>query len=346
MQHDSLLVLVTGSGPVVQLVLYLLILMSIASWGVILYKTRQVRVARRQSERFIEGFWETRNLTTIHSDTGKLGESPVAQVFQAGYEELLRLTRAKRHAGPEEGSLSTELAGVANVERAMRRATSQEITRLERMLTFLATTASATPFIGLFGTVWGIMNAFRGLSVTQSATIQAVAPGISEALIATAAGLFAAIPAVIAYNYFPADPGSGGRDGELLCGVSQYCGEALPQVAGMAFNERNGEAISQINVTPLVDVMLVLLVIFMVTAPILQQGVAVNLPQVRAGALTGEEIQLVVSVTADGATYLNKTRITEQDLTAKLQAILPRTGRRRAGHLPAAAIRPCRTARS
>ena len=90
----------------------------------------------------------------------------------------------------------------------------------------------------------------------------------------------------------------------------------------MAFNERNGEAISQINVTPLVDVMLVLLVIFMVTAPILQQGVAVNLPQVRAGALTGEEIQLVVSVTADGATYLNKTRITEQDLTAKLQAIL------------------------
>jgi biopolymer transport protein TolQ len=201
-QHDSLLVLVTGSGPVVQVVLYLLVMMSVASWGVILYKTRQVRVARQQSERFIESFWETRNLTTIHSETGRLSESPVAQVFRAGYQELLRLTRAKRQADSEESGLTTELAGIANVERAMRRATSQEITRLERALTFLATTASATPFIGLFGTVWGIMNAFRGLSVTQSATIQAVAPGISEALVATAAGLFAAIPAVVAYNYF------------------------------------------------------------------------------------------------------------------------------------------------
>jgi biopolymer transport protein TolQ len=102
----------------------------------------------------------------------------------------------------EEGAFSTELGGIANVERALRRATRQEITRLERSLTFLATTASATPFIGLFGTVWGIMNAFLGLSVTQSSSIQAVAPGISEALIATAAGLFAAIPAVVAYNSF------------------------------------------------------------------------------------------------------------------------------------------------
>ena len=201
-QHHSLLALVTGSGPVVQLVLYLLVVMSIASWGVSLHKTRQIRVARRQSERFIVSFWESRNMTTIHAATDELSESPVAQVFRAGYQELLRLTRAKRQADPEEGALSTELTGVANVERAMRRATSQEITRWERALTFLATTASATPFIGLFGTVWGIMNAFRGLSVTQSATIQAVAPGISEALIATAAGLFAAIPAVVAYNYF------------------------------------------------------------------------------------------------------------------------------------------------
>jgi biopolymer transport protein TolQ len=201
-QHDSLVRVVIGSGPVVQSVLYLLISMSVASWGVILYKARQVRVARRQSERFVEIFWESRNLTTIHAEIQHLRDSPVAQVFRAGYQELVRLTRAKRQTGPDEAAMTTELGGVANVERAMRRATSQEITRLERALTFLATTASATPFIGLFGTVWGIMNAFRGLSVTQSSSIQAVAPGISEALIATAAGLAAAIPAVVAYNYF------------------------------------------------------------------------------------------------------------------------------------------------
>ncbi len=202
LEHENLLAMVTGSGPVVQLVLYILMLFSIASWGIILYKHRQIRAARRQSERFVESFWETKNLTTIHAASLELKQSPVAQVFRAGYQELVNLTRAKRQAQLDEGTLTTELAGTANVERAMRRATSQEITRLERALTFLATTASATPFIGLFGTVWGIMNAFRGLSAAQTSSIQAVAPGISEALIATATGLFAAIPAVVAYNHF------------------------------------------------------------------------------------------------------------------------------------------------
>ena len=197
---DDLLTMVTGSGPVVQGVLYLLVFFSIASWGVILYKARQIRAARRVSNRFIEAFWETKNLTTIHAASQEMGQSPVAQVFRAGYQELVRLTRAKRQA--EDAQLSTELGGVANVERAMRRAATQQLTQLERALTFLATTASATPFIGLFGTVWGIMHAFLGLSTTQSSTIQAVAPGIAEALIATATGLFAAIPAVVAYNSF------------------------------------------------------------------------------------------------------------------------------------------------
>jgi len=195
---DDLLTMVTGSGPVVQGVLYLLVFFSIASWGIILYKARQIRAARRASDRFIETFWETKNLTTVHAASQEMADSPVAQVFRAGYQELVRLTRAKRQA--EEAQLSTDLGGVANVERAMRRAATQQLTALERALTFLATTASATPFIGLFGTVWGIMHAFLGLSMTQSSSIQAVAPGIAEALIATATGLFAAIPAVVAYN--------------------------------------------------------------------------------------------------------------------------------------------------
>lgn len=200
--HESLVTMISGSGIVVQGVLYSLVLFSVVSWGVILYKERQVRAARRQSKKFKALFWEIKNLNTIHASTQDLSDSPVAQVFKAGFEELNHLMRAKRQASNEGAVLTTDLGGIANVERAMRRATSQEITRLERALTFLATTASTTPFIGLFGTVWGIMNAFRGLSMTQSSSIQAVAPGISEALIATATGLFAAIPAVVAFNHF------------------------------------------------------------------------------------------------------------------------------------------------
>lgn len=199
MQQQGILDLVTGSGPVVQAVLYILVLFSVVSWGIILYKFRHVREAKVQSDRFIEFFWESRNLASIHEASREMETSPVAHVFMAGYEELLRVAR-RNTAEPE--SLTTELAGVDNVARSMKRATSVELTKLEQMLTFLATTSGTTPFIGLFGTVWGIMNAFRGLSATQSSTIQAVAPGIAEALIATAAGLMAAIPALIAYNHF------------------------------------------------------------------------------------------------------------------------------------------------
>ena len=198
-QH-GILDLVRGSGPVVQFVLYLLILFSVISWGIIVYKFRQLKRAKRESEKFIDVFWERRNLSSIHEASRDLKTSPVAQVFRSGYEELVRVSRTKRENASGEG-LTTELGGVENVSRAMKRATSVEITKMEKYLTFLATTASAAPFIGLFGTVWGIMNAFRGLSVTHSSSIQAVAPGIAEALIATAVGLAAAIPALMAYNY-------------------------------------------------------------------------------------------------------------------------------------------------
>lgn len=199
MQQQGILDLVSGAGPVVQLVLYLLVLFSVVSWGIILYKFRHVREAKRQSAHFIEVFWESRNLASIHEASQELEASPVAQVFVAGYEELLRVSR--RNAAEAE-NLTTDLIGVDNVARAMKRAANVELTKLEQTLTFLATTSGSTPFIGLFGTVWGIMNAFRGLSVTRSSTIQAVAPGIAEALVATAAGLVAAIPALIAYNHF------------------------------------------------------------------------------------------------------------------------------------------------
>jgi len=191
--------LVSGSGPVVQAVLYLLIAVSLSSWTIIIYKARQIRAARVASARFTEMFWQTRNLTEIAKTCGEMAYSPVAEVFKAGYQELVRL-RTKKKSSPE--GLTTELGGVANVERAMRRAANQERTRLEKALTYLATVASTAPFIGLFGTVWGIMHSFLGLSAAKSSSIQAVAPGISEALVATAMGLAAAIPALVAYNHF------------------------------------------------------------------------------------------------------------------------------------------------
>jgi biopolymer transport protein TolQ len=202
-QPDSIVDMVTHSGLVVQGVLYLLLIFSVVSWGIIFYKFFfQLRQARRESERFSTIFWETKNFSSIHAAALEMKESPVAQVFRAGYQEIMRITRARKQAQAGEDEVGGEEGGIESVERAMRRAIRQQITRLERGSTFLATTSSTAPFIGLFGTVWGIMDAFRGLSYSQSSSIQAVAPGIAEALIATAVGLSAAIPAVMAYNYF------------------------------------------------------------------------------------------------------------------------------------------------
>jgi biopolymer transport protein TolQ len=198
----NVLQLLLDTGPTVQAVLLLLIAFSVGSWGIILFKLRQISRARKESDRFTAIFWESRNLSAIHGASVGLRQSPVAQVFRAGYQELLRLTRAKRQVVNAESGFSTELGGVDNVLRAMRRAANVELTKLENGITFLATTGSTCPFIGLFGTVWGIMTAFLGLSAAHSSNIQAVAPGIAEALITTAVGLVAAIPAQMFYNYF------------------------------------------------------------------------------------------------------------------------------------------------
>jgi biopolymer transport protein TolQ len=196
--------LVLGTGPVVAAVLWTLVAFSIGCWGIILYKLVQISRARRQSERFITIFWESKNLNTIHTASLGFAHSPVAQVFRAGYQELLQLTRAKKQVVGGEGTFSTDLGGIENVTRSMKRQANVELTKLEYGITFLATTGSTAPFIGLFGTVWGIMSAFLGLSAAHSSSIQAVAPGIAEALIATAVGLVAAIPAQMFFNYFVA----------------------------------------------------------------------------------------------------------------------------------------------
>src|ERR1700676_1771673 len=194
--------MVLGSGPVVSVVLWLLVAFSVGSWGIILYKLIQISVARRESERFIAIFWDSKNLAAIHTASVNFKQSPVAQVFRAGYQELLQLTRAKRQAVGSDSGFATDLGGIANVMRAMKRQENVELTKLESGITLLATTGSSCPFIGLFGTVWGIMTAFLGLAASHTSSIQAVAPGVAEALITTAIGLVAAIPAQIFYNYF------------------------------------------------------------------------------------------------------------------------------------------------
>ena len=192
--------IILGAGIVVKLVMLLLLSFSVISWTIILFKFIQVQRANSESERFMDFFWKSKRFDAIASQVDRFSHSPLTVLFNEGYNELKKVV--ENDSKSDGSSLSTDLGGVENVSRALRRATNSEITRLEKYLTFLATTGSTSPFIGLFGTVWGIMTAFEGIGKTGSASLAVVAPGIAEALIATAIGLVAAIPAVMAYNHF------------------------------------------------------------------------------------------------------------------------------------------------
>ncbi len=205
--RGSVVDLVLYSGPVVKIVLLILLFFSVLSWAIIFSKLRLIKRADKESRAFLRVFWEGKQLSSIFVDSKKLRNSPTAEVFRAGYVELNKLSQVQSNPdnprkATDPTTLNFELSGVDNINRAMRQASTSELTKLERGLGFLATTGSATPFIGLFGTVWGIMDAFRGIGIRGSATLAVVAPGISEALITTAAGLAAAIPAVVAFNYY------------------------------------------------------------------------------------------------------------------------------------------------
>ena len=179
--------LVSETGPVAKVVLGVLLFASVFSWALIVQKYQLMGRARTQSSRFQRAFRKATRLQDVAAVSEQFKPSPLVSVFEGGYEELKK-----------QGGLRNPVA----VQRAMQIASSEELTRIERRLPWLATIGSVTPFIGLFGTVWGIIDAFHGLGTAGAATLRAVAPGISEALITTAAGLFAAIPAVIAYNVF------------------------------------------------------------------------------------------------------------------------------------------------
>jgi len=194
----SILVLVTKATLVVQVVMLLLIVVSLASWTVIFGKGFAIRATRQETERFEREFWGGAELAKLYEKATNRRHKTGAleRIFEGGMSEFLKLRGREGESGP---------AILDGARRAMRAAYQREMDALERRLQFLASVGSVSPYVGLFGTVWGIMNSFRGLGNAQQATLSMVAPGIAEALIATAMGLFAAIPAVIAYNRYSND---------------------------------------------------------------------------------------------------------------------------------------------
>ncbi len=189
------------AGAMAWIVAGVLIVLSLGSWAIMIGKYFHFRRAARQSEEFLDHFRSSQRFSEVNSAAGRLQASPLVGIFQAGYVEIDAQIKAARQAGeaPEGGYRMRSLSGL---ERSLRRAAGAELAMLARNSGFLATTAAASPFIGLFGTVWGIMVAFQDIGVTGSTSLVAVAPGIAEALVNTALGLAAAIPALMGYNYF------------------------------------------------------------------------------------------------------------------------------------------------
>ncbi len=196
----SLLYILNDAGPVVKFVMLLLLFFSIISWAIVFIKFRYIRQAYRESTDFTEMFWQCRTLSDAFSKAKVLQSSPVARIFMTAYMEVARLD--KKEGQTLKNTEVSYFQAMGSVKRTLRRAINVELRRLTQLVPFLATAGNTAPFIGLFGTVWGIMGTFQGIGRSGSASLAVVAPGISEALVATAAGLAVAIPAVIAYNYF------------------------------------------------------------------------------------------------------------------------------------------------
>ena len=201
-QDLSFIALITGAHLIVQLIMALLLIISLMSWTYIFRKSFAITAERAQTEKFERSFWAGGNLNTLHESASRSRDQSGARsrIFDAGMGEFIKGKQASEKRDP----LDTG-AVLDGARRAMRAAFQRELDSLDTHLNFLASVGSVSPYIGLLGTVWGIMNAFRGLANVQQATLAAVAPGIAEALIATAIGLFAAIPAVVAYNRFTHD---------------------------------------------------------------------------------------------------------------------------------------------
>lgn len=195
-QTEEIWHLLANTGLVARIVLLLLLVFSVLSWAIIFHKYKSFKGARHASQEFLKAFRQGKKLSEIRARCTTLKASPLVEVFLGGYREIENQAVASEHPG------KPQIRSLDAVQRALQIAASAELRRMEQWLSWLATTGAVTPFVGLFGTVWGIIDAFHGLGTAGTASLRSVAPGISEALVTTAAGLFAAIPAVIAYNQF------------------------------------------------------------------------------------------------------------------------------------------------
>ncbi|CCK79513.1 TolQ: proton channel protein [Desulfobacula toluolica Tol2] len=194
--------MLSNAGPVVKFIMLLLLFFSITSWAIIFIKFRYVRSAFKESADFTDVFWQCRNLSDAFSKAKALRSSPVARIFITAYMEMARSDSKDNEKTQVKRTDNSYFQAVGSIKRSLNRSIGVEVRRLVQLVPFLATAGNTAPFIGLFGTVWGIMDTFHGIGLSGSASLAVVAPGISEALIATAAGLAVAIPSVIAYNYF------------------------------------------------------------------------------------------------------------------------------------------------
>ncbi len=221
------------SGIVVFTVLVVLISFSVISWAIFIWKLVILKKHTATSEAFIKNFWESRSLNDLNSRLGEYPYSPAKEVFRTGYAELVRGSQLKEHATQPQLAIN---AAIENLNRSLSKAKRIERKKLESYLSLLAIIASSAPFIGLFGTVWGIMGSFEGIARSGSASLAAVAPGISEALIATAFGLLAAIPAVIGFN------AANNKIRNLVGSLDGFCADFLNIVGRYLVSEKKGGA--------------------------------------------------------------------------------------------------------
>jgi biopolymer transport protein TolQ len=302
--------LVLQSGWTARCVILVLLGFSVLSWGIIFNKWSTFRKVKRQSDEFYALFRNSQRLADVYKAADDYPLAPIASVFKSGYDELslqLRAGQSIERSPTQSISDRPRIATMHSIERTLQKSAQSQMTGLETSLSWLATTGAVAPFVGLFGTVIGIINAFEGLGAGGASTIQSVAPGISEALVTTAAGLFAAIPAVMGYNQFVH---------RLKVFGTEING----------FQGRTTTSLSEINVTPLVDVVLVLLIIFMVTAPILQTGIDINLPETRTVTEVDPANRAVVSISQDEKLYFRSDVVNYDQLPSLLSREVPDKG--------------------
>ena len=325
----SLFALFWQSHIVVKLVIIGLIVASIWCWAIIVDKLLLYARTKRNMDQFETVFWSGQSLEQLYQQVSARDAYGIAALFVAAMREWKRTYKS--------GVRSLHGLG-GRIDRVMDVTLAREVDRLERRLLVLATVGSSGPFIGLFGTVWGIMTSFQAIAASNNTNLSVVAPGIAEALLATALGLLAAIPAVVFYNKFAAqvarlcdphgrlrrrvrgDPVAADRRAgrRLMAGVVPA--SAVP--TGRRHKARRRHLpMSEINVTPFVDVMLVLLIVFMVTAPLLTVGVPIDLPETQAKQMEGDSEPITVSINADGKIFLQDEEVDADKLVTTLQAI-------------------------